>query len=346
MPSDSIVLVVIVVALALVFALTNGLLDASSVVATFIACGAGTPLQAVLLASVFGLLGAMFGGSAVADTVAKIVGLPAQPPLLNVLLAALLGSVLWNLTTWHFGLPSSSTHSLVGGLIGAVCVSSGYEHVLWGWTELIYDHHLTGIVKVFAALIISPLLGFTIAYWLQKIVSFSLRNAKTTVNKRLKKLQWFTAALLAYSHGANDTQKIMGLITMALLSGNLLQQQATPGWVRIAGGLVMFAGTMFGGWSIMKTLGLSIFAIRPIHSLNSQLSADSAIVLATVLGVPISTTHVVAGSVIGVGAADEYRMVNWQVGKEMIAAWVMTIPAAATISAVLYQLLVRLTGAL
>lgn len=344
MPSDIIILIVVVVAAALVFALTNGLHDASSVVATFIACGAGTPLQAVGLASVCGLLGALFSGSAVADTVAKIVSLPVQPPLLGVLLAALLGAVVWNLITWYLGLPSSSTHALVGGIVGAVWISSGYEHILWGWRELIYTHQLTGIVKVFTALLISPLLGFTIAYCLQKTVSFSLRNAKFTVNRHLKGLQWFMAALLAYSHGANDTQKVMGLITLALMAGNLLQQQITPEWVRLSGGMVMFAGTLFGGWSIMKTLGQGIFFIRPIHSLNSQVSSGGAIMLATVLGVPISTTHVVAGSVIGVGAADEYRMVNWNIGREMIAAWFVTIPASAVVAAILYYPINWLAG--
>jgi len=344
MPCDTIILLIVVVAAALVFALTNGLHDASSVVATFITCGAGTPSQAVGLVSVCGLFGALFSGNAVADTVAKIVSLPIQPSLLSVLLAAILGAVVWNLITWYLGLPSSSTHALVGGIIGAVWVSNGYEYILWGWTELYYAHKLTGIMKVFTALIISPLLGFTMAYYLQKIMSFALRNAKFTINKWLKGLQWIMAALLAFSYGANDTQKIMGLITLALMAGNLLHQQIIPEWVRLSGGIVMFAGTLFGGWSIMKTLGQGIFDIRPIHSLNSQVSSGGAIMLATVLGVPISTTHVVAGSVIGVGAADEYRMVNWNVGKEMIAAWFVTIPSAAVVAAIIYYPAIWLVG--
>ncbi|OPY58352.1 MAG: Low-affinity inorganic phosphate transporter 1 [Pelotomaculum sp. PtaU1.Bin035] len=337
MPPDIIILLIIVVTAALVFALTNGLHDASSVVATFIACGAATPLQAVGLASIFGLIGALLGGSAVADTVAKIVNLSAEPPLLNVLFAALLGAVMWNIITWYLGLPSSSTHALVGGIIGAVWVSDGFEHILWGWEELFgVRHELAGIVKVFAALLISPTLGFAFAFLLQKILSFALRNAKFTVNKWLKGLQWIMAAVLAYSHGANDTQKIMGLITLALMAGGYLHQQVTPEWVRLSGGIVMFAGTLFGGWSIMKTLGSGIFDIRPIHSLNSQVSSGAAIMFATVLGVPVSTTHIVAGSVIGVGAADEYRMVNWSVGQEMIVAWLVTIPSSAAVAAMAY----------
>lgn len=330
------ILLLIVVAAALVFALTNGLHDASSVGATFITCGAGTPAQAICLVALFGFLGALFGGSAVADTVARIIVLPVQPSLLMVLLAAIAGAVIWNLITWEFGLPSSSTHALIGGMIGAVWVSHGFEHILWGWQELCYTHQLTGVTKVFAALIISPLLGFSLAFGLQQIVSLALRSAKTTVNKWLKRLQWLMAALMAFICGANDTQKIMGLVTLALMSGNLLQQQVIPFWVRFSAGIVLFIGALGGGWSIMKTLGQDIFDIRPVHSLNSQVSSGGATMLATLWGVPVSTTHVVAGSVIGVGAADEHRMVNWNVGKEMIAAWLVTIPAAALLAALIY----------
>ncbi len=337
-------LLIIVVGIAFVFALTNGLHDASSVVATFIACGAATPLQAVGLAAVFGLLGAVLGGSAVANTVAGIVKLSVRPEMLNVLLAAMLGAVAWNLITWYLGLPSSSTHALVGGIIGAVWVSHGFEHILWGWKELLNPgHHLTGIVKVFAALLISPPIGFLLAFILQKGVSMALRNAKYTVNRWLRRLQWVMAALLAYSHGANDTQKIMGLITLALMAAGYLHEQVTPLWVRLAGGSVMFAGTLFGGWSIMKTLGQDIFDIRPVHSLNSQVASGASILLATFFGVPVSTTHVVAGSVIGVGAADEYRMVNWNIGREMVVAWFITIPSSAVVAALIY-FIIRLAG--
>ena len=338
------ILVILVVVLALWFTLTNGLLDASSVVATFIASGAGTTTQAVGLASVFGLLGALLGGSAVADTVAKIVNVPVGPGLLNVLVAALIGSIVWNLTAWQFGLPSSSTHSLVGGLVGAVWVSSGYDHVLWGWQELVALHQLTGLTKIIAALLISPALGFTLAYGLQNLMKYALINARYSINRWFKKASWVLAGLLAFVHGANDTQKVMGLITLALLAGNLSQQQGTPVWVRLAAGSIMFGGTMFGGWSVMKTLGRRIFDIRPIHNLNSQLSSGGAVLLATALGLPISTTHVVASSIIGVGAADEFRMVKWQVGKEMLSAWLVTIPAAASISALLYYPVCRLSG--
>ncbi len=331
------VILIAVILTALIFALSNGLHDASSVVATCIVCGAATPKQAIGIASIFGMIGSIFGGSAVADTISKVIDLPINTSMLTILLSAIMGAVIWNLVTWRLGLPSSSTHALIGGIIGAVWISSGYKHILWGWNELINgQYQLTGIVKVVAGLIISPMLGFIIAFILQKVTKLLLRNAKFTLNNTLNKLQLGIAAALAYSHGANDTQKIIGIITLALMSGNVMA--TTPLWVRIAGGLVMFIGTMLGGWTIMRTIGRGIFKIRGIHSVNSQLASSGSLLLATFIGAPVSTTHVVVGSVMGVGAADEYRMVHWGVAKEIILAWFITIPLSAVVSAIIYSL--------
>jgi inorganic phosphate transporter, PiT family len=337
MATNIIILLGIVIVFALVFTLTNGLHDASSVVATFIACGAGSPVQAIGLAAVFGLIGALLGGSAVADTVSKIIDLPASPVLLIMLLSAMIGAVIWNVITWQLGLPSSSTHALIGGIIGAVWISNGYTHILWGWNDLTGPlHQLTGIVKVIAALIFSPVLGFAISFILQKIVNLMLRNAEFSINKTINRLQWVISALLAYSHGANDTQKITGIVTLALVYSGYTTVHTVPLWVKLCAGSVMFIGTMLGGWPIMKTIGKGIFTIRPIHSLNSQISSGGSVIIATLLGAPVSTTHVVVGSVMGVGAADEFRMVNWNIGKEIITAWCITIPCAAIVSAIVY----------
>jgi len=338
MVSISITTILIAVILtALIFALSNGLHDASSVVATCIVCGAATPKQAIGIASIFGMIGSIFGGSAVADTISKVIDLPVNTSILTILFAAIMGAVIWNLVTWKLGLPSSSTHALIGGIIGSVWVSSGYKHILWGWNELIGgQHQLTGIVKVVAALIISPMLGFIIAFILQKVMTLLLRNAKFALNNSLNKLQLGIAAALAYSHGANDTQKIIGIIALALLAGNGIATM--PFWVRIAGGLVMFIGTMLGGWTIMRTIGRGIFKIRVIHSVNSQLASSGSLLLATFIGAPVSTTHVVVGSVMGVGAADEYKMVHWGVAKEIVLAWFITIPLSAVVSAIIYSL--------
>jgi PiT family inorganic phosphate transporter len=327
----------VTVLLALTFILTNGLHDASSVVATFIACGAATPLQAILLAAVFGLAGALFSGNAVGNTIASIGDLPVDEKLLPVILAALMGAVVWNLFTWHFGLPSSSTHALVGGIIGAVWISYGSRHVLWGWQEIMgAQPHLAGVLKVIVSLLFSPLFGFIIGYVLQKVTMFLLRNAKFTVNRRLQQAQWLMAALLAFSHGANDTQKTVGLVAVVLVGAQLLPSLDPPLWIRLSAGLLMFTGTMFGGWAIMKTVGSGIYSIRPLHSLNSQISAGSSVALATLLGAPVSTTHVVVGSIVGVGTAEEYRMVNWKISQEILMAWFITIPAAAMTAAIMY----------
>jgi len=332
------ILLLFIIITGLIFALSNGLHDASSVVATFISCGAATPKQAIAVASCFGMLGAVFGGNAVANTVSSVIDLPAKTSLLSVLLAAILGATAWNLITWKLGLPSSSTHALIGGIIGAVMASSGYQHVLWGWNELTGPGHIiTGIVKIILSLLISPLLGFILAFILEKGLKLFLRNAKFSMNKWIKRIQWLISAGLSYNHGANDTQKSIGLIVLALTAATGSATQASPLWARLCGGFVMFFGTVLGGWSIMKTIGRGIYDIQPIHSVGSQLASVSSIFAANLAGAPVSTTHIVVGSVMGVGVADEYRMVHWGAVKEIIVSWLITIPLSAVISAAIYM---------
>ncbi len=327
------VLLIICIVLTLIFTLTNGLSDASSVVATFISCGAATPAQAVLLASGFSLLGSLFGGSAVANTVAKILIVPINSQLLPVLVAAMLGAIIWNLIAWSWGLPFSATHALVGGLTGSAWMATGPGTVNWGTDALLKSGSIVGIVAVVVALIFSPVLGFLAAYCLQKLTSVLLRRASFAINVWLKRLQWGMVALLAFSHGSNDTQKAVGVITLALLAAGTIPNFSAPFWVKLACGVMMFVGIMSGGWSIMKTLGRGIFPLRPLHSINSQLAAGGSVFVATMLGAPVSTTQVVAGSVVGVGAADNYKMVNWNVGRQMLLAWGVTIPASAAVAA-------------
>ncbi|MBC3796978.1 inorganic phosphate transporter [Acetobacterium tundrae] len=336
---SGIIILILVILVGLIFAMTNGLHDASSVVATFINCGAASPKQAVAVASFFGLLGAVFGGNLVANTISELTDLPTNTSLLIILFAAVLGATLWNLITWKLGLPSSSTHALIGGIVGAVVVSSGYQHITWGWSELIgSDHQITGIVKIVIALFLSPFIGFFIAFCLEKIARLLLRNSKFHINKGMNHLQWVIVAGLSFSHGSNDTQKIMGILTLALAAWGGTAIQAAPLWVRVCGGIVMFMGTMLGGWSIMRTLGRGIFDIKPIHSLNSQLASLGSIFGASLMGAPVSTTHVVVGSIMGVGAADEYRMVHWEIVKEIVIAWCITIPLSALVSGLIYTI--------
>jgi PiT family inorganic phosphate transporter len=328
---------VILILIALIFTLTNGLHDASSVVATMIACNAASPIQAVLLASVFGLLGVFFSGNQVADTVSAIIKIAPGTTLIHILIASILGAVVWNIVTWRIGLPSSSSHALIGGLIGAVWASNGPGSILWGVSELFSGNpQVVGITKVVAALVFSPLLGFTIAYLIQKIAALLLRNAKFSINRHIKKIQMLVAAALAFSHGSNDSQKITGLISLALISAGAVKSHSVPLIIKIAVGLVMFIGTALGGWKIMKTIGNKIYDLRPIHSLNSMLSSGVSILLATFTGAPVSTTHVVVGGIMGVGAADEYRMVNWNIGKEIVIAWFITMPCSGIVAAVIY----------
>lgn len=330
----------IVIIIALIFTLTNGLHDASSVVATMIACKAASPVQAVLIASIFGLLGVFFSGNQVADTVSAIIKVSPSINLIHILIASLLGAVVWNIVTWRIGIPSSSTHALVGGLIGAAWIANGPDSILWGISELFSgNHQVVGIMKVIVSLIFSPVLGFSIAYVIQKISMLLLRNAKFSINRTINKLQWIVAAALAFSHGANDSQKITGLISLALISAGVVNSHAVPPLIKIAIGLIMFLGTALGGWKIMKTIGNKIYDLRPIHSLNSMISSGTSILFATFTGAPVSTTHVVVGGIMGVGSADEYRMVNWNIGKEIVTAWFITIPCSAIASSIIYFLI-------
>lgn len=334
------IILAFVILICFAFTLSNGLHDASSVVATIISSGAASPQQAIILASVFGLLGAVFGGSQVANTISSLIDLPTGPSLLGILFAAIAGAVVWNLATWRLGLPSSSTHALVGGIIGAVTVSSGAQHILWGFSELAgTGHPITGIAKIIVSLVISPVIGFALAFLLGKFTKLIFRNAEFTLNKWLNRVEWVFSAGLSFNHGANDTQKIIGVIVLALAAANGTIVESAPFWVRLCGGLVMFAGTLLGGWSIMKTIGRGIYDIKAIHSVNSQLASAGSVLVANLTGAPVSTTHVVVGSVMGVGASDQYRMVHWSMVKQIIISWVITIPLSAVVSAAIYALI-------
>lgn len=332
----------LVVLISIIFALSNGLHDASSVVATIISSGAATPKGAILLASFFGLLGAVFSGNMVANTVSSVINLPPATQLLPVLFSAVLGATIWNIITWKLGLPSSSTHALIGGTVGAVIASGGAGHILWGWQELITGgHRVLGITKIVISLFISPVLGFVLAYLFEKITKLLFRNAKFTLNRWIKAAQWIVSAWLSFNHGANDTQKLLGIIVLALISGGKASQHAAPEWVRLCLGAVMFLGTMLGGWKIMRTVGRGIYELKPIHSLNSQLASAGSLLAANLTGAPVSSTHIVVGSVMGVGSAENYRMVNWKVVKEIILSWIVTIPLSAVISALIYLIFRR-----
>lgn len=340
---DIILLIAVVMALTLFFAFTNGFQDASATVATMVACGAATPRTGVLYSALFGFAGALLGGSAVAFTIEGLISVEEPLLLLNILLAAVLSASGWNIITWRFGLPSSSTHALVGGLVGGGLAGAGADSIDWGISSLM-SGELTGLVKVLLFLVLSVAIGFTAGYAVKKLSSAALRNAHRSINHPIRRSQYLTTAVLSFVHGANDGQKQMGVMTIALLAGGVITVQEIPLWVRLLTALALGVGTIGGGWKIMKTLGRKIFPIKPIDSLDSQIASFGTILLSTLAGAPISSTQVVASSVMGVGAGERLKMVQWSVGKHMVISWLLTIPASALLSALLFNILRPLLG--
>ncbi len=332
-------LAVATVVVVLVFDYTNGFHDAANIVATVIASRAMTPAQAVIIVGIFVFLGPLLGGTAVANTIGKFVVLDGVLPILSlsILLCGLIGAITWNLATWYFGIPSSSSHALVGGLIGAIVVSVGADHVLWGFDQLA-SGHLTGIVKVLAALILSPLIGFWVGFLIHRLLHALLMAANPAANARLRGFQFVTAAGLAFSHGANDAQKSMGILTLVLLLGGFIPSFEVPFWVMLACASAITLGILSGGWRIVRTLGFAIYRVRPIHALGSQLTSAAVIMAASAAGAPVSTTHVVATSIMGIGASERPRAVRWAKAKDIATTWLITIPGAAIVAIQAYAL--------
>ncbi len=333
-------LAALTVVIVLLFDYTNGFHDAANIVATVIASRAMTPMQAVVVVGVFEFLGPLLGGTAVANTIGKFVALDGVAPVLSlaILLCGLIGAIAWNLGTWYFGIPSSSSHALVGGLAGAVVVSVGSEHVVWGFAELL-DGRVTGIVKVLAALLLSPLVGFWGGYLVHRLLHALLLAANPAANHGLRTAQFVTAAGLAFSHGANDAQKSMGILTLVLLLGGFIPSFEVPFWVMLACASAITLGILSGGWRIVRTLGFAIYRVRPIHALGSQLTSAAVILAASMGGAPVSTTHVVATSIMGIGASERPRAVRWAKAKDIALTWVITIPGAALVGIQAYALL-------
>ena len=320
-------LIIILIALALLFDFLNGFHDSANVVATMISSRAMTPTAALLIASSANFVGPFVFGVAVAKTIGQDV---ASPSSINiaVLLAALLSASIWNIITWFFGIPSSSSHALIGGIIGAVLVGSG-------WQVLKFE----GLALVGIALFLSPVLGFLIGQLTMRISMWSVRNATPKANLFFKYAQIPTAFTLALSHGTNDAQKTMGIITMGLVVLGYQESFVVPWWVILASATAIGIGTASGGWRIIHTLGGKFYKIRPIHSFTSQLSSMLVILTASLLGGPVSTTHVVSSAIIGVGAAQRKSQIRWGVMSDILVAWFLTVPVSAGFAAGLYFLI-------
>lgn len=333
----AVLLAITAVIIVLCFDYTNGFHDAANVIATVIASRAMTPVQAVLIVGTFEFLGPLLGGTAVANTIGGFIVLDdlGKTLALTIVLCGLVGAIAWNLGTWWFGIPSSSSHALVGGLAGAVMVSAGNDHVLWGFADLQHGE-LHGVAKVLVALLLSPLIGFWAGFGLHRLMLRLLRSARPTVNRSLRNLQFITAAGLAFSHGANDAQKSMGILTLVLLLGGFIPRFDVPFWVMLACSTAITLGILSGGWRIVRTLGFSIYKVRPLHAFDSQLTSAAVILAASVAGAPVSTTHVVATSIMGIGASERPKAVRWNKARDIVTTWLITIPGAAAMSIACY----------
>ena len=323
---------VVIIGIALVFDVTNGFHDSSNSIATLVATRAASPRAAVVMAGVFHVLGPLVMGTAVADTVGGIIN-AGSADVVPVVAAALSAAVTWNIATWARGLPSSSSHALVGGLVGAGVADAGSSAVNWGGMSGLRPYGVFGVLFVLA---VSPLAGAAAGLLAIRLARRSLRRAARTVARPIRRLQWVSSSALAFSHGANDAQKTMGVITLLLVADGRLDQFVVPLWVKLAAAASLTVGTALGGWRIVRTIGRGIFRLRSIDGLASQTSSAGVIFGSAVLGAPVSTTHVVASSVVGVGAGQSWRRIRWSVVNEILLAWILTLPATAALGAALF----------
>lgn len=325
------VLICVILA-ALVFEFINGFHDTANAIATSVYTRALTAKNAIILAAVMNFFGAL-----VSEKVAMTISTGLVDVALEqyVILAALIGAIIWNLITWYLGIPSSSSHALIGGLIGATIVyTMSFEHILWNGV----------FEKVIIPLFTSPLLGFLVGFLLMSSLFKGLENwSQKKVNKVFIKLQLFSAALVAFSHGNNDAQKTMGIITLALITGGVLtEDHGVPLWVKIACAVTMAIGTSLGGWKIMKTMGGGVTKLQPVNGFAAQTAAALVIEGASFLGAPVSTTQVITTSIMGAGSAKRFSAVKWGLAQNIIIAWVVTLPITMALGGIIVWILEKL----
>ena len=321
-------MLVVVVAMAVAFDYINGFHDTANAIATSVATRALHPRQAIAMATTFNFVGA-FAGTAVARTIGS--GLVEEGTTTQgVIVAALTGAITWNLITWYRGLPSSSSHALIGGLFGATLVAAGTG-----------AFKIDGILgKVVFPMISSPLIGFGVALSLMVIIYWVFRNARRrAVSHRFRRLQVLSAGFMAFSHGSNDAQKTMGIITLALFSAGIIDSITVPAWVVVVAATAISAGTAVGGWRIMHTMGQRVVKLEPVHGFAAETTAATVIYSAAYLGMPVSTTHVISSAIMGVGSARGTKGVRWGVARGILIAWIITIPASGGVAAGTWLLL-------
>ena len=322
-------LIIAVIVLALAYDFLNGVHDSSNVVATMISSRALSPRAALTMTAIAEFCGPLIFGVAVANTIGHEV-VAADAISMQVLLAALLSAILWNLLTWYLGFPSSSSHALIGGFVGAVIVGAGWQAL-----------QFRGLLKILIALFTSPVIGLIFGFFILRLIFLLSWNASPRINKYFRRFQVVTSLALALSHGANDAQKTMGIITLALVTGGYLQEFVVPLWVILLCGTMIGLGTSLGGWKLINTLGRKFYKIRPVHGFASQLTSAVVILTASLVGGPVSTTQVVSSAIMGVGAADRLNKVRWGVATEIATAWLLTIPATALVASGIYWIIIQ-----
>ncbi|OPY56324.1 MAG: Low-affinity inorganic phosphate transporter 1 [Pelotomaculum sp. PtaU1.Bin035] len=321
-----VILIALVVLLALSFDFINGFHDTANSIATSISTKALPPWGAIILSAVMNFLGAMlFTG------VAKTIGGKIADPLnldhgMYIVAAALISGIVWNLITWYYGIPSSSSHALIGSLAGAVIAAAGFEAV-----------NFKGFFTIIEALIVSPLIAFSTGYIIMLLIRIIFKNAHPAkINRRFRFLQIFTAAFQAFCHGTNDAQKSMGIITFALVAGGLQSDLEVPFWVKVSCALAMAMGTSVGGWKIIKTVGTQIIKLEPSNGFAADIGSALIIILATLFKLPVSTTHVISSSIMGVGTAKRISAVKWNTAEKIVLAWMITLPVTIIFACLTY----------
>jgi PiT family inorganic phosphate transporter len=327
-PTGLTLLLLAVLALAVLFDYINGFHDTANAIATSVSTRALRPEHAIIMSATANFVGALTG-TAVAKTISS--GLATTPPGADgqtIVAAALIGAIVCNLITWRFGIPSSSSHALIGGLLGAVVVSIGSSAII-----------VDGVVtRVILPLVLSPVVGILVGFLLMVVIFNVFRRANPhRLNDRFRRLQVVSAAFMAFSHGSNDAQKTMGIITLALIAGGILpKDSAIPLWVIVLAATAMSLGTAAGGWRIIKTMGQKVVKLDPVHGFAAETTAATIILTASHFGMPVSTTHVISSAIIGVGSSDRLSAVRWGVAGNIVIAWILTIPASAVVAGIAY----------
>jgi len=332
MLDSALLLLILVIGAALVFDFINGFHDTANAIATCISTRALSIRSAIMMAAGLNFVGAMIS-TKVATTIGKEIVDPSNVTQM-VVLAGIIGAIIWDLITWYYGIPSSSSHAIIGGIMGAVIAHAGVAAL-----------HGAGLKKIILALVLSPLVGIATGFIFMVIMLWAFRNKSPYgLNKAFRKLQILSAAFMAFSHGTADAQKSMGVITLALVSYGYIATFHVPPWVMVACALAMALGTAIGGWRIIKTVGHDFVKLQPVHGFCVETASAGVILGASALGMPTSTTHIITSSILGVGLSKRLSAVNWQIAYRIVWAWVLTIPASAAVSFVTYQTLTPFLG--